>query len=233
MAKTPLVLVPGLLCDDALWKPQIDWLSDIVTPSVGDTLQDDSIAGMAERILAAAPDRFALAGLSMGGYVCMEIMRQAPERVERLALLDTSGRADSAEQNKRRRGLIELAKIGKFKGVTPRLMPLLIHSERQADTPLTDCVIDMASRVGQQGFLRQQTAIMGRRSQLDAMRTYDLPVMVLCGREDALTPLALHEEMADTIPAARLCIVEECGHLSTLERPHAVTALLRDWLLRN
>ena len=152
MAKTPLVLVPGLLCDDALWEPQIDWLSDIAEPTVGDTLQDDSLSNMAARILDAAPDRFALAGLSMGGYVCMEIMRQAPERVERLALLDTSGRADSAEQNRRRRGLIELAKIGKFKGVTPRLMPLLIHTERQQDTALTTCVIDMASRVGQRGF---------------------------------------------------------------------------------
>lgn len=233
MAKTPLVLVPGLLCDDALWEPQIDWLSDIAEPTVGDTLQDDSLSNMAARILDAAPNRFALAGLSMGGYVCMEIMRQAPERVERLALLDTSGRADSAEQNRRRRGLIELAKIGKFKGVTPRLMPLLIHTERQQDTALTTCVIDMASRVGQRGFLRQQTAIMKRISQLEAMRNYDLPVMVLCGREDALTPLKLHEEMADSIPDARLCIIEKCGHLSTLERPHAVTALLRDWLLRN
>ena len=171
MAKTPLVLVPGLLCDDALWKPQIDWLSDIAEPTVGDTLQTIRFQTW-RRAFDAAPDRFALAGLSMGGYVCMEIMRKAPERVERLALLDTSGRADSAEQNRRRQGLIELAKIGKFKGVTPRLMPLLIHTERQQDTALTTCVIDMASRVGQKGFLRQQTAIMKRISQLESMRNY-------------------------------------------------------------
>lgn len=233
MAKIPLVLVPGLLCDGDLWRPQIERLSDIAQPSVGDTLQDASISGMAERILKAAPDRFALAGLSMGGYVCMEIMCQAPERVERLALLDTTGRADSAQQNKRRQGLIELATIGKFKGVTPRLMPLLIHAGRQKDIVLTSYVVEMASRVGQQGFLRQQMAIMGRRAQLEGMKAYDLPVMILCGRDDVLTPLELHEEMADVIPAARLCIVEECGHLSTLEQPNAVNALLRNWLLRN
>ena len=233
MAKIPLVLVPGLLCHDDLWRPQIEGLSDIAEISVGDTRQDASISGMAERILKASPDHFALAGLSMGGYVCMEIMCQAPERVERLALLDTTGRADSAHQNKRRKGLIELATIGKFKGVTPRLMPSLIHVGRQNDTVLTSYIVDMASRVGQQGFLRQQMAIMNRRAQLEGMKAYDLPVMILCGRDDVLTPLELHEEMADVIPAAKLCIVEECGHLSTLEQPNVVTALLRDWLLWN
>ena len=111
-------------------------------------------------------------------------------------------------------------------------MPLLIHTERQRDTALTTCVSIWPHALGNR-VLRQQTAIMKRISQLEAMRNYDLPVMVLCGREDALTPLKLHEEMADSIPDARLCIIEECGHLSTLERPHAVTALLRDWLLRN
>ena len=156
MAKIPLVLVPGLLCDDDLWRPQIEGLSDIAEISVGDTRQDASISGMAERILNASPDHFALAGLSMGGYVCMEIMCQAPERVERLALLDTTGRADSAHQNKRRKGLIELATIGKFKGVTPRLMPSLIHVGRQNDTVLTSYIVDMASRVGQQGFLQSR-----------------------------------------------------------------------------
>lgn len=228
-----LVLVPGLLCDAALWASQTRWLADVADISVGDTLQDDSVAGMARRILAAAPDRFALAGLSMGGYVCMEIMRQAPERVVRLALLDTGSRADSEEQTKRRRGLLQLAELGKFKGVTPRLMPLLIHPDRQNDEVLTTTVMGMSARVGQDGFFRQQRAIMGRPDSRGDFKDYDLPVMVLCGRQDALTPVDLHEEMASLIAGARLCLVEECGHLSTLERPHAVTALMRDWLLRD
>ena len=169
----------------------------------------------------------------MGGYVCMEIMRQAPERIERLALFDTSGRADTVDQTKRRKALIELATIGKFKGVTPRLLPLLIHKDRQSDKELTNAVIEMAGRVGQAGFLRQQTAIMNRPDRQAEMAMYDLPVMVVCGRQDALTPLDLHEEMAELIPHARLCLIEECGHLSTLEQPHAATDLMRDWLLRN
>jgi len=233
VSKIPLILVPGLLCDDALWAPQTKWLSDIADISVGETQIDDNFPGMAERILETAPQHFALAGLSMGGYVCMEIMRQAPERIERLALFDTSGRADTVDQTKRRKALIELATIGKFKGVTPRLLPLLIHKDRQIDKELTDAVIAMAGRVGQAGFLRQQTAIMNRPDRQAEMAMYDLPVMVVCGRQDALTPLDLHEEMAELIPLARLCLIEECGHLSTLEQPHAATALMRDWLLRD
>ena len=231
-ARIPLVLVPGLLCDAALWEYPSRWLGDVAEISIADTLQDDSLASMARRILAAAPDRFALAGLSMGGYVCMEIMRQASDRVTRLALLDTGSRADTEEQTKRRRGLIQLAEIGKFKGVTPRLLPLLVHPDRQTDEPLTSAIIEMSARVGQEAFFRQQRAIMGRPDSRGDFATYDLPVLILCGREDVLTPIGLHEEMAALIGGARLCLVEECGHLSPLERPHAVTALMRDWLLR-
>ena len=233
MSKIPLILVSGLLCDDALWAPQSEWLSDIADISVGETQIDDGFPEMAERILEAAPPRFALGGLSMGGYVCMEIMRQAPERIERLALFDTSGRADTADQMKRRKAMIELATIGKFKGITPRLLPLLIHKDRQTDENLTRRVIEMAGRVGQAGFLRQQTAIMHRPDRRAEMAMYDLPTIVVCGRQDALTPLDLHEEMAGLVPHARLCLIEECGHLSTLEQSHAVTALMRDWLLRD
>ncbi len=233
MEQPHLILVPGLLCDEALWDPQLRWLSDVSRMMVGETRLDDSFPDMASRILASAPDRFSLAGLSMGGYVCMEIIAQAPERVERLALFDTSARADTLDQTRRRKALIELASIGKFKGVTPRLLPLLIHTERQSDETLTQTIIDMAGRVGQEGFLRQQTAIMNRPDRRVEFASYDVPTMIVCGRQDALTPVDLHEEMADLVPGARLCIIEECGHLSTLERPHAATALMRDWLLHN
>ena len=233
MEKSHLILVPGLLCDEALWDPQLRFLSDISLMTVGESHLDDSFPEMAARILASAPDRFSLAGLSMGGYVCMEIMAQAPERVERLALFDTSARADSSDQTRRRKALIELASIGKFKGVTPRLLPLLIHSDRRSDETLTQSIIDMAGRIGQDGFLRQQTAIMNRPDRRGEITSYEIPTMIVCGRQDALTPVDLHEEMADLIPEARLCIIEECGHLPTLERPYAATALMRDWLLRN
>jgi len=163
----------------------------------------------------------------------MEIMSQAPERVERLALFDTTARADTVDQMKQRRALMKLATIGKFKGVTSRLLPLLIHPDRQSDEVLTRRIIDMAARIGQKSYLRQQTAIMSRPDRRDEIMSYDKPTMVVCGREDTLTPVELHEEMAALIPGARLCIIEECGHLSTLERPHAATALMRDWLCRD
>jgi pimeloyl-ACP methyl ester carboxylesterase len=228
--KIPLVLLPGLLCDAALWQPQAAALAEVAEPWVADLTLDDSMAGMAQRVLAEAPPRFALAGLSMGGYVAQEIMRRAPERVTRLALLDTSARADTPELTARRRGLIELSQKGQFKGVTPRLLPLLIHPDRLGDAAFTATVMGMAERVGKAGFLRQQMAIMGRPDGRGDLGRIACPTLVLCGRQDALTPPALHEELAALIPGARLVVVEHCGHLSTLERPEEVNDALRRWL---
>lgn len=228
--KTPLLLLPGLLCDAALWRGQSEDLADIAGPSVADLTHDDSVTAMARRVLAMAPPRFALAGLSMGGYVALEIMRQAPERVARLALLDTSARADTEEQTARRRGLIELAEKGEFRGVTPRLLPVFLHPDRLADQPLTEAVMAMTERVGKDAFLRQQRAIISRPDSRPGLPSIACPTLILCGREDQLTPLELSEEMAALIPAARLAIVENCGHLATMERPWEVSVLLRQWL---
>ena len=228
--KTPLLLLPGLLCDRALWQAQIDDLADIAEPIVADLSRDDSMTGMARRALAEAPPRFALAGLSMGGYVAQEILRQAPERVLRLALLDTNARADTEEQTARRRGLIGLAEKGEFHGVTPRLLPVFLHPARLADQPLIESVTAMTARVGKDSFLQQQRAIMGRPDGRSSLAAIKCPTLVLCGRQDQLTPLDLHEEIAALIPGARLEIVEECGHLSTMERPWEVSVLLRQWL---
>jgi len=228
--KTPLVLVPGLLCDAALWRGQTDELHDIAEPWVADATRDDSITAMARRILGEAPPRFALAGLSMGGYVAQEIMRQAPERVLRLALLDTGSRADTPEAIQRRKGLIELAEMGDFRGVTPRLLPTFLHPSRLTDTALTEAVSAMTARVGKDAFIRQQRAIMGRIDGRPSLAAITCETLVLCGRQDQLTPLPLHEEIASLIKGAQLEIVEECGHLSTMERPWEVSVLLRQWL---
>ena len=228
--KTPLVLLPGLLCDAALWRGQIDDLADIAAPWVADMTRDDSVTRMAERVLAAAPPRFALAGLSMGGYVAQEIMRQAPARVERVALLDTSARPDSPEQTARRRGLIDLAEKGEFRGVTPRLLPVFLHPGRLDDKELTEAVMAMAERVGKDAFLRQQRAIIGRPDSRPSLAAIACPTLVLCGRQDQLTPLDLHQEIAAGVRGAQLVIIEECGHLSTMERPWEVSVALRQWL---
>ncbi|MEQ8357742.1 MAG: alpha/beta fold hydrolase [Kiloniellaceae bacterium] len=229
--KAPLALLPGLLCDAALWQPQVAGLSDIADCEVADFTTQATVAAMAESVLAAMPQRFALAGLSMGGYVALEIMATAPQRVTRLALLDTRPQPDGKEELSRRRGLIELAQKGRFKGVTPRLLPLFIHEGRLGDKALTDTVIAMAENVGKQAFVTQQKAIMGRRDQTPTLTAIRVPTLVLCGRQDVLTPLADHRVMAAGIAGARLEVIEDCGHLSSLERPAEVTAALRRWLL--
>lgn len=228
--KLPLVLLPGLLCDRALWEPQLAGLADIADMIVGDLTQSDTMAGMAEDVLRLAPPRFALAGLSMGGYVSQEIMRRAPERVERLALLDTSARPDRPEQTRDRQELINLAQQGRFKGVTPVLLPRWVHPSRAEDPVIVRTVTDMTQRVGGDAFIRQQTAIMGRPDSRPSLARICCPTLVLCGREDAATPVELHREMAADIAGARLVIVPECGHLSTIERPEAVNDALRRWL---
>jgi pimeloyl-ACP methyl ester carboxylesterase len=229
--RIPLALLPGLLCDAALWQPQVEALSDIADCRVADFTSQDSTAAMAESVLAAMPERFALAGLSMGGYVALEVVARAPQRVTRLALLDTRFQTDSAEETARRRGLIELAEKGEFKGVTPRLLPLFIHTARLDDAELTGTVTAMAGRIGKAAFVSQQKAIMGRRDHSATLVAIRVPTLVLCGRQDVLTPLADHRALAAGIADARLVVVEDCGHLSTIERPAEVSAALRRWLL--
>jgi pimeloyl-ACP methyl ester carboxylesterase len=198
--------------------------------SVPDLGRDASVEAMARRVLDTAPARFALAALSMGGYVAHAIMRAAPARVARLALFDTSARADTEEQRSRRRGLIALAEKGKFKGVTPRLLPLLIHPDRIDDKPLTGAVMGMAERIGKASFLRQQKAIMDRPDSRPHLPGYRCPTLIAVGRSDAITPIEVNAEMAQIIPGARYVIIEGSGHLTTMEQPVAATALLRYWL---
>jgi len=227
----PLVLVPGLLCDAQLWRAQVEHLADVAETWVADHTRSDTMAGVARDVLADAPFKeFALAGLSMGGYISLEIMRQAPRRVKRLALLDTAARADTPEQTKRRHDFIELAQRGKFLGITDTLMPLLVHPSRLADKPLTDAIRLMAKNVGKDGFIRQQQAIMSRTDSRPLLATINCPALVLCGRQDQLTPLDRHEEMAAGIEGARLEIIEDCGHVSTMEKPGEVNRALRQWL---
>ena len=226
-----LLLLPGLLCDSRLWAAQIDALSDIANITVADLTRDETMEAMARRALDNAPDLFALAGLSMGGYAALEIMRQAPRRVERLALLDTGARADTPEQTARRRDLIALADRGQFKAVSPRLLPLFVHPARLDDERLVAAIQAMAGSVGKDAFLRQQKAIMDRRDSRPGLPDIRCDTVVICGRQDVLTPLELSEEIAALVPSSRLIVLEKCGHLSTMERPDEVTRALRDWLV--
>ena len=233
MTRTPLVLLPGLLCTEVLYRHQLAELGDIAEMTVADLTRDDTVADMAARVLGAAPPRFSLAGLSMGGYVAQEIMRQAPERVERLALIDTSPRQDDDTQRRRRQALIAQVRRSapdKFQGVTRRLLPLLIHPDRQDNPDFVEPIQAMAKSVGQDAYVRQQTAILGRPDSRQDLGAIRCPTVVMCGRQDILTPLELSEEMTLGIANARLIVIENCGHLATLEQPDAVNAALREWL---
>jgi pimeloyl-ACP methyl ester carboxylesterase len=227
---TRLILLPGLLCDARLWRHQVAHVADSASIEVADLVGPDRIEAMAERVLAMGPGPFALAGLSMGGYVAFEILRRAPERVLRLALLDTSARPDAPEQSARRRGLIELAQKGRFLGVTPRLLPQLLHPDHARDHAIANTVVQMARAVGREGFVAQQRAIMGRPDSRPDLGRIRCPTLVLGGAQDAVTPPEVLQEIAGGIAGARLILLDRCGHLSPLEQPDAVTAALRDWL---
>lgn len=224
----PLLLLPGLLCDARLWR---DCVPPVASARIADLTRDDTVAAMARRALEQVHGvpRFAVAGLSMGGYVALEIWRQAASRVSHLALLDTSARPDAPEQTQRRLDLIALSRRGAFKGVTPRLLPSLIHPSRLG-TPLAQEVMEMAERVGPAAFLRQQQAIMGRPDSRRDLPGIAVPALVACGAVDLLTPPHLHDEMAALIPGAQRLNFEGCGHLPPMEAPVSVAAALAQWL---
>jgi pimeloyl-ACP methyl ester carboxylesterase len=230
VAQTDLVLIPGLLCSAALWAPQIRALSDLADITVADHTRHESMEEIAKAILAVAPPRFAVAGLSMGGYIAYEIIRQAADRVTRLALLDTGARADAPERRAGRLRLIALAEQAGAASAQRELLPQLIHPARLADKPLVDAVLQMAMDTGVEAFKRQQMAIMARPDNLPLLSSIRCPTLVLVGREDALTPPALAQEIAGGIAGSRLEIIADCGHLSTLERPEPVNQALRTWL---
>ncbi|WP_431856365.1 alpha/beta fold hydrolase [Azospirillum sp.] len=231
MSKPTLILLPGMPLDAALWTHQTDHLAEVAEVRVGDLTAHDSMADLARAVLAAAPRRFALAGLSMGGYLAFEILRQAPERVTKLALLDTSARADTPEQTANRRQAVELARQGKYRQVIAGNLPRLLHPAHAEDRTLVESVYAQAERIGADAYVRQQTAIMNRSDSRPGLSAIRCPTLVLCGRQDAITPPEVHVEMADAIPGARFVPVEDAGHLAPMERPQAVTALLREWLV--
>jgi pimeloyl-ACP methyl ester carboxylesterase len=232
MSEDALVLIPGLNCTGTLFEPQIARFAPERKILVADHTQDQSVAAIAERLLASAPDRFALAGLSMGGYVAFEVLRQAPARVTRLALLDTSARPDTDEARENRRNLIELARRGQFDEVHARLWPRLVAPNHQTDKSLEDLVLGMMHDTGPDAFVRQQTAIMGRPDSRPLLPSIEIPTLLLVGAEDVITPPEIAREMAEAIEWASLVIIPGAGHLSSLEAPDPVGEAMQEWLSR-
>jgi pimeloyl-ACP methyl ester carboxylesterase len=230
MARPTLVLLPGLLNTGRVFEHQIADLMDIADVIVPELWVHDSLGAMAEAVLAATPEHFALGGFSMGGYVCFEILRRAPERVERLALIDTQATPDSSDATARRHGFIEQTKFGRFHGVQPSLLPQLVHRKRLDDPAVVQPILDMAQEIGAEGFVREQTAIIARPDSRPLLVDIEVPTVVIVGRQDQATPITRSEEMAADIANAQLVVIEECGHMSPLEKPAEVSAALRRWL---
>lgn len=226
----PLILVPGLLCSARLYTPQVEGLWTHGSVTVAAHRDDDTTEAIARRVLEQAPPRFALAGLSMGGYIAFAMMRLAPERIARLALLDTSARADTAEQKAGREKFIAMAQQGKLMDVVETLTPKFLHRNHGGDARLKGIIRAMAQDTGVEAFVRQEKAIMARQDARPLLPEIGCPTLVLVGDGDELTPPELSKEIAGGISGSKLVIVPECGHLSTLEQPDAVNKAMAEWL---
>lgn len=227
----PIIFVPGLNCTADLFRDQLSELHPERIVRVADHTQDETIPEIAGRLLRETQEeQFCLVGLSMGGYIALETFRQSPERVARIALVDTSARADPPEAREGRENLIEMARTGRFDEVCTILWGRFVAEDRLDDAALKQRVFAMARDTGPETFIRQQMAIMARRDQRDLLAEIEIPTLVLVGSEDQLTPPYLSQEIAEAIEWASLGIVPNCGHLSTMERPEAVMRALRAWL---
>ena len=231
MSGEPLILLPGMMCDERLFAPQMDVLGDdrdILVPR----LDQPTIEGMARHVLDMAPDRpLAVAGLSMGGIVAMAMAGIAPERVARLALLDTNHHADAPERFDIRNRQIEDVRAGRLRQViVEEMKPVYLAEENRGNQPLLDLLVDMALDVGAEAFIAQSLALRDRPDQTGILRRYAGPTLVLCGEEDRLCPPERHREMATLPQNSELVMVPRAGHISTLEQPGNVTSALKNWL---
>jgi pimeloyl-ACP methyl ester carboxylesterase len=226
----PLVLVPGLLCSARLYAAQVTALWPHGQVTIADHRRDDDMAAIAARILADAPPRFALAGLSMGGYIAFAMMRRAPERIARLALLDTSARPDTPEQKAGRDKFIAMAEAGQLNDIVETLTPRFLHPDHINNETFKDVIRTMAQETGAEAFVRQTKAIKSREDSRSLLAEIGCPTLVLVGDGDVLTPPELSKEIAAGVRGAELVVVPNCGHLSTIEKPDAVNKVLTEWL---
>ncbi|CAG0952444.1 2-hydroxy-6-oxononadienedioate/2-hydroxy-6-oxononatrienedioate hydrolase [Burkholderiales bacterium] len=230
-----LLLLPGLLCDHASWAPVLPWLAPHARCHVPDYSSEASLGAMADRVIDEAPERFALAGHSMGGRVALEVLRRAPGRVLRLALLDTGyrSRPDGSagdDERGRRLALLALARERGMRAMGREWMRAMVHPARLADTALVEAILDMIGRQTPERFAAQVDALLARPDVSALLRSIRVPTLVACGRDDAWSPLAQHEEIAALVPGSRLAVFDDCGHMAPMEQPRAVADALVAWL---
>jgi pimeloyl-ACP methyl ester carboxylesterase len=226
----PILLVPGLVSSPRIFAPVVPALWRLGPVTIANHIRDDQMGAIARRILAEAPPRFALAGHSMGGYIAFEIMRQVPDRVAKLALINTQARPDTPEATERRGRMIARAKAGDYRAMLDELFPGFVHPSRRDDASLRQLVYDMGEDVGAEAFIRQQTAVIGRPDSRPTLASIKCPTLVLTGDQDNTIPNSLSVEMANGIAGAKLVILPDCGHLPQPEQPKATADALVEWL---
>lgn len=225
-----IVLIPSQLCTELVFEPQMPLLSSLGRPRVFVQRDHDTVGAMAQSVLDASPERFTLITHGMGGFVAFEMLRRAPQRIGKLVLMSALAPADTPKQTERRMGYIRLVEQGRFDGIIEERIPMLVHPSRMGDAALTAVLRRMASDTGAEVFQRQQRAIMARPDSRPMLASIACPTMLVFGRQDGITTIEHQNEMAAAIPDVRLEIIEDCGHMMTLEQPDAVNALLKGFL---
>lgn len=225
--RSTIFLLPGLLCDQTMWSDQSDALAEGADVVIPDFRFVDSFSTMAQLVLDAAPDRFSVAGHSMGGRVALEVFRMAPERVERIALLDTGVHPRGPAEQAKRQELIDLAYSEGMAALAARWLPPMLHPNHSA---LLEPLTEMVKRSTPESFENQQRALLNRPDARTVLPAIQCPALVLCGKQDTWSPVAQHEEIAAAIAGAKLVVIDECGHMAPAEQPAQVTAALREWM---
>jgi len=225
-----LVLLPGMMCDERMYAAQIKAFKGLAHCQIGDLSGADNMADIARQILDQSPEKFALAGLSMGGIVAMEIVRQAPERVTKLALMDTNPKAELDEVKAARQPQIAAAQAGQLEQILRELMVPRYFTNHRPHFELDELCIDMGLSLGKDVFIQQSLALKNRRDQQDTLMSFNKPCLILMGEEDELCPLDRHQCMVSLLPQSTLVKVPKAGHIPTLEQPAATTAALIEWM---
>jgi pimeloyl-ACP methyl ester carboxylesterase len=231
--KEKLIMIPGTLCDDNLFKYQTEGLKDLVDCHVACNSSASSLKQVAKNILEKQTGSFSIIGLSYGGIIAFELLRQAPERINKLVLMNTNYKEPSEQTRINQQRFIGMAYLGQFKEITSEiLIDAMLHPKNAEKQELRETILNMALNVGIDGFFNQVKAQLGRPDSTKDLQNIKCPTLIITGREDNICPLKLHEDMAEAIPNSTLKVIEECGHLSTLEQPNLVNNTIIDWWIK-
>ena len=226
-------MIPGTLCDDNLFKYQTEGLKDLVDCHVACNSSASSLKQVAKNILEKQTGSFSIIGLSYGGIIAFELLRQAPERINKLVLMNTNYKEPSEQTRINQQRFIGMAYLGQFKEITSEiLIDAMLHPKNAEKQELRETILNMALNVGIDGFFNQVKAQLGRPDSTKDLQNIKCPTLIITGREDNICPLKLHEDMAEAIPNSTLKVIEECGHLSTLEQPNLVNNTIIDWWIK-